>query len=103
MVLVISSQLNLKNNLVHLSDKLDENNFSTWQKSVMLTLRTLKLIDHLSYDKVSPQYEFVPVTEDDSDSASKITGEGATPGVAGGSALYWLWEAMVTPKLSLFL
>ncbi|MED6187245.1 hypothetical protein PIB30_074639 [Stylosanthes scabra] len=78
MALIVSLQLNLKNALVPLSDKLDENNFSTWQKSVLLTLRTLKLIDHLSYDKIPPQYESVPAIDDESDSASKTTGEGGT-------------------------
>ncbi|MED6143378.1 hypothetical protein PIB30_005650 [Stylosanthes scabra] len=76
MALIVFSQLNLKNALVPLSDKLDENNLYSWQKSVMLTL---KLIDQILYDKAPPQFAYVHATNDDSDSVSKITGDGATP------------------------
>ncbi|MED6108802.1 hypothetical protein PIB30_027626 [Stylosanthes scabra] len=71
MALLVSAQNNFKNGLVPLADKLDENNFWSWKKSVLLTVRTLKLQDHLSFDKIPPQYEEILEAEADSDSASK--------------------------------
>ncbi|MED6194035.1 hypothetical protein PIB30_024646 [Stylosanthes scabra] len=77
MALIFSSQINHKNGLVPLTNKLEESNFSTWQKSVILTLRTLKLQDHFSAEKIPPQFEEVPSTEDESDASSK-KGEAAS-------------------------
>ncbi|MED6152483.1 hypothetical protein PIB30_092552, partial [Stylosanthes scabra] len=57
MALLVSTQSSLKNGLVPLTDKLDENNFWSWKKSVLLTLRTLKLQDHLSFDMIPAQFE----------------------------------------------
>ncbi|MED6139990.1 hypothetical protein PIB30_088931, partial [Stylosanthes scabra] len=39
--------------------------------SVLLTLRTLKLLDHLSHDKVPPQFEAISSPEADSESTAK--------------------------------
>ncbi|MED6203957.1 hypothetical protein PIB30_004543 [Stylosanthes scabra] len=71
MALLVSAQSSLKNGLISLADKLNENNFSTWQKSVLLTIRTLKLQDHLSYDKAPPQFEEILEAKAESDTASK--------------------------------
>ncbi|MED6158582.1 hypothetical protein PIB30_034005 [Stylosanthes scabra] len=64
MALLFSTQLNNKNGLVSLANKLEESNFSTWQKSVLLTLRTLRLQDHFSPDKAPPQFEEVSSADD---------------------------------------
>ncbi|MED6114135.1 hypothetical protein PIB30_077397, partial [Stylosanthes scabra] len=67
MALVVSSQSNFKNELVLITDKLDENNYCfTWQKSVLLTIRTLNLQDYLSFDKAPPQFEEILETETES-------------------------------------
>ncbi|MED6123148.1 hypothetical protein PIB30_046529 [Stylosanthes scabra] len=62
-----------------LSHKLDEDNYSTWKKSVLLTIRTLKLQDHLLLDKAPPQ--FVAVSSSDADSAKKGAEEAPSGGV----------------------
>ncbi|MED6224420.1 hypothetical protein PIB30_083792 [Stylosanthes scabra] len=71
MALFFSTHLNHKNDLVSLANKLEENNFSTWQKSVLLTLRTLKLQDHFSSDKIPSQFEEVPSSKAKSESSLK--------------------------------
>ncbi|MED6175489.1 hypothetical protein PIB30_078830 [Stylosanthes scabra] len=71
MELVASSLLNTKNSLVPLTNKLDDNNFYTWKKSVILTLRTLKLQDHFSSDKIPPQFKATTSQEAESESADK--------------------------------
>ncbi|MED6219308.1 hypothetical protein PIB30_034651 [Stylosanthes scabra] len=57
MVFIPSSQLKLKNGLIPLATKLEEDNFSTWKKLVLLTIRTLKLDVHLDPAKTPPQFE----------------------------------------------
>ncbi|MED6145443.1 hypothetical protein PIB30_025269 [Stylosanthes scabra] len=58
MVLLLSSAAsNLNNALIPLSDKLDQDNFSTWRKIVLLAVRTLNLEDHLSSNNIPPQFE----------------------------------------------
>ncbi|MED6140601.1 hypothetical protein PIB30_094797 [Stylosanthes scabra] len=75
MTILASSHLNLKDGLIPLADKLDEKNFSTWKKSVLLTLHTLKFQDHLSTsDKVPPQFEAIVIVEVESKSTAKIGG-----------------------------
>ncbi|MED6207790.1 hypothetical protein PIB30_038889 [Stylosanthes scabra] len=72
MALLGSSHLNNKNGLISLSNKLDENNYSIWKKSMLLTIRTLKLQDHLLHDKILPQFEPIPTKEAEADpSATK--------------------------------
>ncbi|MED6133956.1 hypothetical protein PIB30_032980 [Stylosanthes scabra] len=72
MALITSSQLKIKNGLIPLSDKLDEDNFSTWRKSVLLTIKTLELQDHLDLTKAPEQFEELPSSnEKDTDSTSK--------------------------------
>ncbi|MED6212419.1 hypothetical protein PIB30_083091 [Stylosanthes scabra] len=71
MALFVSAQSNFKNGLIPLADKLDENNFWSWKKSVLLTIRTLKLQDHLSFNKIPNQYEEIVEAEAESDSTSK--------------------------------
>ncbi|MED6139582.1 hypothetical protein PIB30_085235 [Stylosanthes scabra] len=71
MALLFLSHLNNKNGLVPLANKLEENNFSTWRKSVILTLRMLKHQDHFSSDKIPPQFEEVPSPEAEFESSAK--------------------------------
>ncbi|MED6146761.1 hypothetical protein PIB30_037745, partial [Stylosanthes scabra] len=87
MALIASTLLNTKNGLVPLTKRLDDGNFYTWKKSVILTLRTLKLQDHFSSDKIPPQFEAVPSPEAESGSVNKSNG------VEG--------EAAATPKKTL--
>ncbi|MED6206389.1 hypothetical protein PIB30_026334 [Stylosanthes scabra] len=81
--LLVFTRSSLKNGLVPLADKLDDNNFSTWQKSVLLTLRTLKLIDHLSHDKVPPQYEETNESEVESGSVNNSNDKDAAEATPG--------------------
>ncbi|MED6150388.1 hypothetical protein PIB30_071787 [Stylosanthes scabra] len=71
MALLTSLHLSLKNGLVPLSDKLNEDNFSTWKKSVLLTVRTLKLQDHFCADKIHPQFEAIANLEAESEIVNK--------------------------------
>ncbi|MED6123706.1 hypothetical protein PIB30_051786 [Stylosanthes scabra] len=82
MALIGSSHLNNKNGLIPLSDKLDEDNYSTWKKSILLTIRTLKLEHHLSHDKISPQYEPISAKEPESDPNSKKNADKAAAKIA---------------------
>ncbi|MED6173202.1 hypothetical protein PIB30_057042 [Stylosanthes scabra] len=50
--------------------QLEEKNYSTWQRSVLLTLKTLKLLDHLQFDKAPPQYEEISESEAESGSVT---------------------------------
>ncbi|MED6173608.1 hypothetical protein PIB30_061240 [Stylosanthes scabra] len=69
---LVTSQPKLKKELVPLSEKLDEDNFWTWQKSILLTIRTLKLESHLDPAKTPIQFEEIKSPEDkDSKSISK--------------------------------
>ncbi|MED6192897.1 hypothetical protein PIB30_014232 [Stylosanthes scabra] len=54
-----------ENGLVPLTDKLDENNFVTRRKSILLTLRTQKLEDNLSATNIPPQIETIPNSKAD--------------------------------------
>ncbi|MED6194828.1 hypothetical protein PIB30_032142 [Stylosanthes scabra] len=63
--------------LISLAHKLDQNNFWSWKKSVLLTIRTLKLQDHLTFDKIPPQFEEIVDAEAESDSTSKTDGSAA--------------------------
>ncbi|MED6222976.1 hypothetical protein PIB30_069601, partial [Stylosanthes scabra] len=78
MALLGSSHLNNKNELIPLSDKLDDNNYPTWKKSVLLILRTLKLQNHLSHDKIPPQFDPISTkeAEPDPNTAKKNVTEG---------------------------
>ncbi|MED6155506.1 hypothetical protein PIB30_006014 [Stylosanthes scabra] len=81
MALIGSSHLNNKNGLIPLAGKLDEDNYSTWKKSVLLVLRTLKLEHHLSHDKIPPQFEVVSVKDAASDpNGKKSSDEAAAKG-----------------------
>ncbi|MED6123649.1 hypothetical protein PIB30_051155 [Stylosanthes scabra] len=63
----------LLNALVPLTDKLDENNFSSWRKSILLMIRTLKIDSHLDPSKTPARFEEISTTEDkDSGSLTKI-------------------------------
>ncbi|MED6214067.1 hypothetical protein PIB30_099390, partial [Stylosanthes scabra] len=80
MVLFQPSQLKLKNGLIPLATKLDEHNFSTWQKSVLLTVRTLKLESHFDSSRTPPQFEeIISSKEKDAKSAISTSTEGETP------------------------
>ncbi|MED6108279.1 hypothetical protein PIB30_022236 [Stylosanthes scabra] len=81
MALLGSSHLNNKNCLIPLADKLDENNHSTWTKSVLLTIRTLKLQDHLFHDKTPPQFEDISSSKVDAESTAKKSDGGAESSV----------------------
>ncbi|MED6209708.1 Homeobox protein HD-1, variant 2 [Stylosanthes scabra] len=79
MALLVSTLLNTKNGFVPLPNKLDDGNYYTWKKSVILTLRTLKLQDHFSSDKIPPQFETVPSPQADSGSVNKASGVESDP------------------------
>ncbi|MED6159247.1 hypothetical protein PIB30_040547 [Stylosanthes scabra] len=76
MALLSSSHLSNKNGLVPLADKLDENNHSTWKKSILLTVRTVKMQDHFSHDEAPPQFEAIPSSEADAESTTKKNVDG---------------------------
>ncbi|MED6225243.1 hypothetical protein PIB30_091765 [Stylosanthes scabra] len=69
--MITSAHFILKNNPIPLAEKLDEKNFSMWKKSVLLTLRTLKLQDHLYSDKIPPQFKEISTLEAESESTNK--------------------------------
>ncbi|MED6115492.1 hypothetical protein PIB30_091108, partial [Stylosanthes scabra] len=73
MALIPSSQsTKIKNGLIPLSNKLDENNFFTWRKSVLPTIRTLKLQGHLDPSQTPPQFEEIESSDEkDADSSTK--------------------------------
>ncbi|MED6146425.1 hypothetical protein PIB30_034446 [Stylosanthes scabra] len=84
MALIPSSQLKIKNGLVLLTDKLDDDNFWTWKKSVLLTIRTLKLVDHLDPAKAPIQFEKISSLDTkDAKSSSQIptTTDGDSRGI----------------------
>ncbi|MED6145877.1 hypothetical protein PIB30_029256 [Stylosanthes scabra] len=64
MVLFQPSQLKLKSGLIPFATKLNEENFSTWQKSVLLTVRTLKLESHYDSALTPPQFEEIVSSEE---------------------------------------
>ncbi|MED6186872.1 hypothetical protein PIB30_070826 [Stylosanthes scabra] len=76
MALLSSSHLSNKKSLVPLADKLDENNHSTWKKSVLLTVQTVKMQDHFLHDKAPPQFEAIPSSEADAESTTKKNTDG---------------------------
>ncbi|MED6115422.1 hypothetical protein PIB30_090376, partial [Stylosanthes scabra] len=78
MALIPSSQLKLKHGLIPLLDKLDEDNFSTWRKLVLLTIQTLKLENHLDPLKTPAQFEEITTTEE-KDSSSDTTNPNPQP------------------------
>ncbi|MED6169391.1 hypothetical protein PIB30_021029 [Stylosanthes scabra] len=74
---LITTQSRLKNALVPLTDKFEEDNFSSWQKLILLTIRTLKLESHLDPAKTPIQFEEIQSPEvQDAQSASKSSVEG---------------------------
>ncbi|MED6173203.1 hypothetical protein PIB30_057043 [Stylosanthes scabra] len=79
MALLASTLFNTKNGHVPLTNKLNDDNFHTWKKSVILTLRTLKLQDHFSSDKIPPPFEAVPTPEADSGYVNKGSGVDSDP------------------------
>ncbi|MED6108240.1 hypothetical protein PIB30_021858 [Stylosanthes scabra] len=79
MALIAFTLLNTKNGLVPLTNKLDDDNFYTWKKSVILTLKTLKFQDHFSADKIPPQFEATPSSESDSGSVTKNSASDGDP------------------------
>ncbi|MED6122689.1 hypothetical protein PIB30_042169 [Stylosanthes scabra] len=61
------------------ANKLDEDNFSTWHKSVFLTVRTLELESHFDSTKMPPQFEEI-ASSDEKDSKSASSGSTNTEG-----------------------
>ncbi|MED6205531.1 hypothetical protein PIB30_018519 [Stylosanthes scabra] len=71
MALLVSTYSNFKNGLIPLANKLDDKNFSTWKKNILLTLRTLKLPNRLNSDETLPQFEETLIYEAASESINK--------------------------------